>query len=93
MTKYFRRRAEDMMFVEDIETTLKDFIRAAFHVSDDADQQKLPAVIADMTDSDLRKKFQGALNHYGCFLTHPFRLLMIQPLFPAGRRLERNDSL
>lgn len=63
-TEYFRRRAEDMMFVEDIETTLKDFIRAAFNVSDDADQQKLPAMIADMTDSDLRKKFQGALNHY-----------------------------
>ena len=63
-TEYFRRRAEDMMFVEDIETTLRDFIRAAFNVSDDTDQQKLPAVIADMTDSDLRKKFQGALNHY-----------------------------
>lgn len=29
-TQYFRRRAEDMLLVEDIETTLKDHIRVAF---------------------------------------------------------------
>jgi len=29
-TKYFRRRAEDMLLVEDIETTLKDHIRMAY---------------------------------------------------------------
>jgi CBS domain-containing protein len=63
-TEYFRRRSEDMMFVEDIENTLKDFIRAAFTINDDADQQTLTPVIAEMTDSDNRKKFQGALNHY-----------------------------
>jgi len=63
-TEYFRRRAEDMMYVEDIESTLKDFIRAAFTINDDADQQTLEPVIAEMTDSDSRKKFQGALNHY-----------------------------
>lgn len=63
-TEYFRRRAEDMMYVEDIETTLMDFIRAAFHVSDEADQQKLTEVIAEMADADFRKKFQKALQHY-----------------------------
>jgi CBS domain-containing protein len=63
-TEYFRRRAEDMMYVEDIETTLKDFIRVAFHVSDETDQQKLAAVIAEMEDADARKKFQKALQHY-----------------------------
>jgi len=63
-TEYFRRRAEDMMFVEDIESTLKDFIRAAFTITDEADQQALATVITEVTDSDLRKKFQGALSHY-----------------------------
>lgn len=29
-TQYFRRRAEDMLLVEDIETTLKDHVRAAY---------------------------------------------------------------
>src|SRR5258708_1171250 len=63
-TDYFRRRAEDMMYVEDIETTLKDFICAAFHVTDEADQQKLTAAITEMADAEFRKKFQKALQHY-----------------------------
>ena len=62
-TDYFRRRAEDMMYVEDIETTLKDFIRAAFRVTE-ADQQKLTAVTTELTDAEFRKKFQKALQHY-----------------------------
>jgi CBS domain-containing protein len=32
-TEYFRRRVEDMMYVEDIESTLKDFIRAGFNIT------------------------------------------------------------
>jgi len=63
-TEYFRRRAEDMMYVEDIESTLKDFIRAAFNITDDTDQEALTVVITEVADSDLRKKFQGALKHY-----------------------------
>lgn len=35
-TQYFRRRAEDMLLVEDIETTLKDHVRVAFG-GDEAD--------------------------------------------------------
>jgi CBS domain-containing protein len=31
IAQYFRRRAEDMMFVEDIETTIKDYIQVAYH--------------------------------------------------------------
>ncbi len=63
-TEYFRRRAEDMMYIEDIESTLKDFIRAAFSVTDDTEQEALTSIITEMTDSDLRKKFLNALNHY-----------------------------
>src|SRR5712692_7851621 len=40
-TEYFRRRAEDMMYVEDIESTVKDFIRIAFNSTDDTDQQAI----------------------------------------------------
>lgn len=53
-----------MMYIEDIESTLKDFIRAAFSVTDDAEQEVLTTIIAEMTHSDLRKKFSQALNHY-----------------------------
>jgi CBS domain-containing protein len=63
-TEYFRRRAEDMMYVEDIESMLKDFIRAGYNITDDDDQQALTAVIAEVADGDLHKKFQKALNHY-----------------------------
>lgn len=63
-TEYFRRRAEDMMYVEDIESTLKDFIRSAFNITDDTDQKTLATVITEVTDADSRKKFQGTLSHY-----------------------------
>jgi CBS domain-containing protein len=61
-TEYFRRRAEDMMYVEDIETTLKDYIRAAFHVTDDADQQKLASVITVMEDLTMVLPKRSLLN-------------------------------
>lgn len=63
-TEYFRRRAEDMMFIEDIESTIKDFIRIAFRGADNSDQHSLEAIIAETTDAELRKNFQDALNHY-----------------------------
>ena len=64
-TEYFRRRAEDLMYVEDIETTLKDFIRLAFaNGTEEPDQKMLSTTVLEITDTDLRKKFQNALNHY-----------------------------
>src|SRR6266480_5147025 len=61
-TEYFRRRAEDMMFVEDIETTLRDFIRIAYaNGTDEPDSKILSTTISEITDTDLRKKFQNAL--------------------------------
>lgn len=66
-TEYFRRRAEDMMLVEDIEGMVKDRIFSAF--SDDSgrvDFQVLDLAIAAVTDSKQAqfKKFQQALRHY-----------------------------
>jgi CBS domain-containing protein len=62
-TEYFRRRAEDIMLVEDIETTLKDYIQAAFP---ETKQTDLDLLIQHMTDSDktLRQDFFKALKHY-----------------------------
>lgn len=63
-TEYFRRRAEDIMYVEDIESTVKDFIRVAFNHTDDTDQHTLNKTIAEVINSDDHKKLQGALMHY-----------------------------
>lgn len=62
-TEYFRRRAEDMMLVEDVETTLKDYVQAAFA---GAEQIKLDGLIHHTTDSDktLHENFRKALMHY-----------------------------
>lgn len=64
---YFRRRAEDMMLVEDIETMVKDFIQTAFQTeASEMNQKKLEAAVQKITDSGqaLRKKFEDALIHY-----------------------------
>ena len=65
--EYFRRRAEDNMWVEDIETTLKDHILAAFaDASGETDQAALTSTIDDVTDSGkaTRKRFESALRRY-----------------------------
>ena len=65
--EYFRRRAEDMMLVEDIETMIKDYILTAYQVdADQANREKLDADVLQMTDSGqaLRQNFERALIHY-----------------------------
>lgn len=64
---YFRRRAENMMLVEDIETMLRDLILCAF--SDGAggtDQVKLDEAIKaiDSRRDALHKQFKKGLAHY-----------------------------
>jgi CBS domain-containing protein len=66
-TEYFRRRAEDIMLAEDIETTLRDFIEAAHYKPDgDLDQEKLSNSIEAITSSgkDLQSKFKNAVCKY-----------------------------
>lgn len=63
-TEYFRRRAEDMMYVEDIESTIKDFIRIAFGGADETDPKAMAKVIAEIEGPDLNKKFRNAINYY-----------------------------
>lgn len=67
-TEYFRRRAEDMMLVEDIETGIKEHIEAAFTdpVSGELDTGSLGAAVQATTDRtrDLRRQFKRAVCKY-----------------------------
>lgn len=66
-TEYFRRRGEDMMLIEDIETMLKDYILAAFQDdSGTVDTQTLELAIEEISEnnSKLRGPFGRALEHY-----------------------------
>jgi CBS domain-containing protein len=66
-TEYFRRRAEDMMLVEDIEGMVRDLIEAAFKdAAGDVDAERLAAAIDDVTNRTraLRARYQKALRDY-----------------------------
>jgi len=64
--EFLRRRAEDVMLVEDIETSLKDHIRAAFTTNGQVDNHTMAAVIADVANPQKKQadQFRKALNHY-----------------------------
>jgi CBS domain-containing protein len=66
-TEYFRRRGEDMMLIEDIETMLKEYVLAAFQDgAGDIDRGALEAAIEEVTQTNfkLRGPFHQALNQY-----------------------------
>ena len=66
-TEYFRRRAEDMMLVEDIESMVKDLVLAALSSSDgEPNEAKLAAAIDEITSSGSaqKKQFAKALQQY-----------------------------
>ena len=66
-TEYFRRRAQDMMYVEDIESALKEYISSAFtNEQGTLDEPIRAAAVQEATQSDAeaRKQFNKALGHY-----------------------------
>lgn len=66
-TEYFRRRGEDMMLVEDIETMLKEYVLASFQDgSGEIDSDSLGAAVEEITqtNSKLRGPFRQALHQY-----------------------------
>lgn len=66
-TEYFRRRGEDMMLVEDIETMLKEYILAAFQDdSGDVNRAALDAAVEEVTRGNSRQRgpFLRALQQY-----------------------------
>lgn len=65
--EYFRRRAEDMMLVEDIESMVKDLVQTAFiDETGEVDQERLAAAIEEVTSSQraLMRRYRNALRHY-----------------------------
>lgn len=63
-TEYLRQRVQDIVFVQDIEDQLKDYVRLAFRGPDGAvDEVRLDAAIADTmpSNSDLCGSFKRAL--------------------------------
>lgn len=66
-TEYFRTRAEDLMYVQDIEMTIKDLILDAFKNEDEElDSSKLDSAIEKISSSKHTsiKEFAKALNNY-----------------------------
>jgi CBS domain-containing protein len=67
-TEYFRKRAEDMMHIEEIEKTLKEYISAYFtDQSGEIDHAARNAAIDDIMPSnkkEIRGPFQRALQNY-----------------------------
>lgn len=66
-TEYFRRRGEDVMLVEDIETMLKEYVLAPFQdASGGVDNAGLDAAIEEVTqtNSKMRGPFRQALHQY-----------------------------
>jgi hypothetical protein len=66
-TEYFRRRAEDMMLVEDVESMVKDLVLAAFtDETGEVNQAKLKPVIKAVTSSTaaLMGRYRNALRRY-----------------------------
>ena len=66
-TEYFRRRAQDMMYVEDIESALKEYISSAFTDGQGVlDETARAAAVQEATQSDAeaRKQFNKAVGHY-----------------------------
>jgi hypothetical protein len=66
-TEYFRRRAEDMMLVEDIESTVKDMVQAALTGEDgeivEAEMQKVMEEIISSKRA-LMGRYRNALQEY-----------------------------
>ncbi|BDG02836.1 DUF4268 domain-containing protein [Anaeromyxobacter oryzae] len=65
--EFFRRRAQDIMVVQDIEETIKDFVLSAFRREDDSlDQASLTTAIEAITPSNakLRGPFRKAIHAF-----------------------------
>jgi CBS domain-containing protein len=67
-SEYFRVRAQDIMLVEDVESSLRDHIRAAFwdKSTNDVDEGTLAAIINDTVNSNSKtfEKVKNGLKHY-----------------------------
>ncbi len=66
-TEYFRARSEDLLNVQDIETTIKEIIRFIFNQpEDEPDNEALVQAIEKVTNTNLvsKRDYAKALKHY-----------------------------
>jgi len=66
-SEYFRRHSQDLMWVEDVEEMLRDYIRAGYLTeAGEPDPEALRAAIKEYSvgKDELRKKFRVALKHF-----------------------------
>ena len=67
-TEYFRLRAQDIMWVRDVEETIKEYVRSAFKDGTGAvDEASLNAAIEEITPSNVKElngPFRKALSRY-----------------------------
>lgn len=97
-TQYFRQRAEDIVLVEDIESTLKSHLRAA-HNAFTEDNEELRAGIGTLntTLDETRKRSHAALKEFcknkGIEFIPDEANLVIDKSFPLGDKARPFDSL
>lgn len=95
-TEYFRNRAEHMMRVEDIETTIKEIIPLAFIREDGSiDLEKMDEAVAAVSRqdglSDKPKTFSElSLGQYISMLISNQRWPVFEPIFQLSRDVVRN---
>lgn len=92
-TEYFRKRAENLMRVEDIETMIKDFIQLAY-IQDDGepDEVALSSTISRVTghekpdkDGKTKEFDELSLGNYISLFTFKDKWLFFEPIFKVPR--------
>ena len=97
-TQYFRQRAEDIVLVEDIESTLKSHLRTV-HDALVEDSKELRTGIASLntTLDETRKKSHAALNEFGknkgATFTSEDVHAIVDRFFPITDKVRHFDSL
>ncbi|HEU0077447.1 MAG TPA: DUF4268 domain-containing protein [Longimicrobiaceae bacterium] len=98
-TQYFRRRAEDMLLVEDIETTLKDHIRIAYGGEESDPLGPLQTAInslggpMDSVRTDCKKSFRRFCGQRGIQVTESEVVEYIESKFERSKDERKFDDL
>ena len=98
-TQYFRRRAEDMLLVEDIESTLKDHVRSAYGGDETDPSGALRTAIntlgtaQDSVRESCRKAFRSFCGRRGIQVTDEEVAECIDQRFATGKEGRQFDDL
>jgi CBS domain-containing protein len=97
-TQYFRQRAEDIVLVEDIESTLKSHLRAAHNaLTEDSEELRAGVAALNTTLDETRKRSYSVLKEFcknkGIEFTPDEANLVIDKSFPLSSKARPFDSL